>query len=77
MPVRINALLRTRDKHSLAVIIRDMGFGGAGIELFLTDQLAMSFSWRIRHISNAGIEQPNPGLNTQFVMLGFDWFPKR
>ncbi|MBY0275167.1 acyloxyacyl hydrolase [Candidatus Binatia bacterium] len=52
-------------------------FGGAGIELFLTDQLAMSFSWRIRHISNAGIEQPNPGLNTQFVMLGFDWFPKR
>lgn len=52
-------------------------FGGAGIELFLTDQLAMSFSWRIRHISNAGIEQPNPGLNTQFVMVGLDWFPKR
>jgi hypothetical protein len=52
-------------------------FGGAGIELFLTDTLAMSFSWRIRHISNAGIKDPNPGLNTQFVMLGFDWFPKR
>lgn len=52
-------------------------FGGAGIELFLTDQIAMSFSWRIRHISNAGIEEPNRGLNTQFVMVGLDWFPKR
>ncbi|MBM4245370.1 MAG: acyloxyacyl hydrolase [Deltaproteobacteria bacterium] len=52
-------------------------FGGAGIELFLTDQLAMSFAWRWRHISNAGIEEPNRGLDTQFVMVGLDWFPKR
>lgn len=52
-------------------------FGGAGIELFLTDTMALSFSWRIRHISNAGIEEPNRGLNTQFVMVGLDFFPKR
>ena len=50
---------------------------GAGIELFLTDQLAMSFSWRIRHISNAGIEQPIRAQHAAFVMVGFDWFPKR
>ena len=51
MPVRINALLRTRDKHSLAVIIRDMGFGGAGIELAeqptatSAEDLASHFDW--------------------------------
>jgi hypothetical protein len=52
-------------------------FGGAGIELFLTDTLAMSFQWRWRHISNAGIEDPNRGLDTQFVMIGLDSFPAR
>jgi len=52
-------------------------FGGAGIHLFLTDQLALSFSYRWRHISNAGIEQPNRGLDTQFVLIGLESFPGR
>jgi hypothetical protein len=52
-------------------------FGGAGIELFLTDTLAMSFQWRWRHISNAGLEDPNRGLDTQFVLIGLESYPRR
>jgi len=52
-------------------------YGGAGIHLFLTERLALNFSWRWRHISNAGIEEPNRGLDTQFVMIGLDSFPRR
>ena len=52
-------------------------FGGAGINLFLTQELALSFSWRWRHISNAGIEDPNRGLDTQFVLIGLESYPGR
>jgi hypothetical protein len=52
-------------------------FGGAGINLFLTDQLALSFSWRWRHISNAGIKEPNRGLDTQFILIGLESYPGR
>lgn len=52
-------------------------FGGGGIKLFLTQQLALSFQYRFRHISNAGIKEPNPGLNTQFVLIGLESYPGR
>lgn len=52
-------------------------FGGGGLHWFLTEQLALSFSYRWRHISNAGIEEPNRGLDTQFFLLGLESFPRR
>ena len=52
-------------------------FIGVGLHTFLTDTLALTLSWRIRHISNAGIKQPNRGLNTNFFMVGLESFPKR
>jgi hypothetical protein len=52
-------------------------FIGVGAHLFFSDRLAATFSWRIRHISNAGIKQPNRGLNTNFFQIGLEYFPKR
>lgn len=52
-------------------------FVGVGLHTFLTDNLALTLSWRIRHISNAGIKQPNKGLNTNFFLIGLESFPKR
>jgi opacity protein-like surface antigen len=52
-------------------------FAGAGVHFFLTDQIALSLSYRLRHISNAGIKHPNHGLNTQFVLIGLEKFPNR
>lgn len=52
-------------------------FVGVGLHTFLTDRLALTLSWRIRHISNAGIKDPNRGLNTNFFLIGLEAFPKR
>ena len=52
-------------------------FIGVGLHTFVNERLALTLSWRIRHISNAGIKQPNRGLNTNFFLIGFDFFPKR
>lgn len=52
-------------------------FVGVGLHTFLTDNIALTLSWRIRHISNAGIKDPNRGLNTNFFLIGLESFPKR
>lgn len=52
-------------------------FVGVGLHTFLTDRVALTASWRIRHISNAGIKEPNRGLNTNFFLIGLEAFPKR
>jgi hypothetical protein len=50
---------------------------GAGLDLFCTKQFALSIQYRYRHMSNAGIEDDNRGLDTQYVLLGFDFHPQR
>lgn len=52
-------------------------FVGVGLHTFLSDNVALTLSWRIRHISNAGIKRPNRGLNTNFFLVGLEFFPKR
>lgn len=52
-------------------------FVGVGLHTFLDDRTALTLSWRIRHISNASIKQPNRGLNTNFFTIGLEFFPKR
>ncbi len=52
-------------------------FIGVGVHTFLNDHAALTLSWRIRHISNASIKQPNRGLNTNFFLVGLEFFPKR
>lgn len=51
--------------------------GGAGLRFFLEQQLAITLSYRWRHISNAGIEEPNRGLDTNFILIGLESFPRR
>ncbi len=51
--------------------------GGAGLHWFLNRQLAVTASYRLRHISNAGISRENSGLNTDFVLVGVSYFPGR
>jgi hypothetical protein len=50
---------------------------GGGVHLFWSDEEAVSLGFRMRHISNAGIERPNSGLNTYFVELRIGTFPGR
>ena len=47
---------------------------GAGARYFFLQNTAFIFQYRWFHLSNAGIEQPNQGTNTQMFYLGLDWF---
>jgi len=50
---------------------------GGGFHLFFTYEDALTFSFRLRHISNAGIRSENSGLNTYFFAIGLAHFPNR
>ena len=47
---------------------------GAGTHFFLRKDLALTFQYRFIHLSNAGIDFPNLGVNTSNFMLGLSWF---
>jgi len=47
--------------------------GGVGMH-FLAGKLNWTADVRFMHISNAGLETPNPGLNTVQLRLGVGWF---
>jgi len=50
---------------------------GLGLHWFIDGTTALTVSYRLRHISNAGISRVNTGLNTDFFTFGLTYFPKR
>jgi hypothetical protein len=46
----------------------------AGVMYFIKDDLALTAEARFMHLSSAGIEHPNLGVNTVFGMAGISWF---
>jgi hypothetical protein len=50
---------------------------GFGVHAFLASDVAVTLGYRFRHISNAGLDEPNHGLNTHFFILGLTRFPER
>ena len=48
--------------------------GGFGTHYFFRENVAFTAEWRLLHISNAGISEPNHGVNTQMIMGGITWF---
>jgi opacity protein-like surface antigen len=47
--------------------------GGVGLQYLVDDDLAVSLAVRFRHISNAGIADSNPGLDTLYGLIGLSW----
>jgi lipid A 3-O-deacylase len=48
--------------------------GGVGIHWFWRENAAFTAQYRFMHISNAGIHQPNQGINAHVVIIGASWF---
>ncbi len=48
--------------------------GGVGTHYFWSDRQAITFQIRYLHLSNAGFERPNIGVNTGFFLIGTTWF---
>lgn len=47
--------------------------GGLGIEFMRSDRGSFSLNYRLLHVSNAGIDKPNVGLNANMFILGFSF----
>lgn len=48
-------------------------YGGLGAHYFLRKNLGLTLEGRFRHLSNAGIDSPNSGINTYFVVAGLTY----
>ncbi len=49
-------------------------FGGAGASYFITDRMALYAGYRLQHISNAGTDSPNRGINSHTGVIGLSIF---
>lgn len=45
-------------------------YAGLGVHYFFRKNMAFTLEYRFRHVSNAGIDSPNTGLNTNFAICG-------
>ena len=43
---------------------------GAGLEFEITNKVAFTAGYRYRHLSNAGLDDPNSGINTNALITG-------
>jgi len=48
--------------------------GGLGLHFFLSPRLALTAEARLHHISNAGLRQPNDGINDILFLAGASFF---
>lgn len=48
-------------------------YAGLGAHYFFKKNLALTVEYRYRHISNAGIDDPNHGINTNFGICGVSY----
>jgi opacity protein-like surface antigen len=50
---------------------------GVGLHWFVSKRAALTGAWRFHHISNAGLRDPNHGVNDSLVSFGITYFPGR
>ena len=49
-------------------------FGGVGASYFVTERTALYAGYRLQHISNAGTDSPNQGINSHSGVIGLSIF---
>ena len=49
-------------------------FGGVGASYFITERTALYAGYRLQHISNAGTDNPNQGINSHTGVIGVSIF---
>jgi hypothetical protein len=47
---------------------------GAGVRLFLNDRTSLNLSYRLHHMSNAGIHRRNNSINANLFLIGFSYY---
>ena len=67
--------------HYISVVTKDQANGfifadtiGAGFYYFITENSAINLGYRFRHMSNAGLADPNSGIDTHSGTIGYSLF---
>jgi len=47
---------------------------GAGVSYLVHRDTALNLGYRLRHVSNANLRSPNPGIDSNFLVVGFSVF---
>jgi opacity protein-like surface antigen len=59
--------------HEQATNANFLLMAGAGVSWFFSPHMALSVGYRFYHISNAGLGDPNSGLNYNYPFIGFSY----
>lgn len=62
------------DSPALANVFNFTPQVGAGFDIAMTKQLALTVAYRWRHSSNAGIVEPNPSFNVNYFHCGVSYY---
>lgn len=60
--------------RALGETIEFIEHAGAGFHLHISGRISLSAGYRWTHISNAGLDERNSGINSHFPYLGFTYF---
>ena len=66
-------LYMSQHTHEQSTQFNFYEYGGAGVHWFINKNIGLTAEYRFRHLSNAGIKQPNGGINTSFALAGIDY----
>ena len=70
----LGAVYTTQHTHEQGTQFNFLTQVGAGLQFFLNDRYALTGGYRFRHMSNAGIDDDNSGINHHFVLVGLSYF---
>lgn len=61
------------DVYELGTDFNFLSFAGMGLSFPLTDMIHLEFGYRLRHISNAGLDEHNHGVTSNQAQLEVSW----
>ena len=61
------------DIYELGTDFNFLSFAGLGLSLPLNDRLSLELGYRLRHISNAGLDERNHGVTSNQAQLEVSW----
>lgn len=64
----------TQHTHEQGTQYNFLSQAGVGLQFFLNKKFALTAGYRFRHMSNAGMESRNRGINHHFALLGVSCF---
>jgi len=67
--------------HYISIVTKDQANGfifsdviGTGLYYYLSKDSAINVGYRVRHLSNTGLAEPNGGIDTHFGVIGYSVF---